>query len=226
MARGEARGYPRVRQVTYRVRDRLPYAGTRDGVGVQIMDVAVTDLVRRCGDARVQRVDALGACKVEIAEGHRDRGRGFGGRAVRGTREANRHAGGHSGEHRAVPEIIELRVGHELLPLCWLERVGSWIGVGSVDRVASWCMRLLNARGAKVPRRVLIPVIDGSVPRRSGSASSGYRRRQRTRRVSPHRELRGYAGVPRALAGGHAGSSLRPTISSLFCEPTRTATAL
>jgi hypothetical protein len=93
-------------------------------------------------------------------------------------------------------------------------------------RVSSWCMRLLNARGAKAPRRVLIPAIDGSVPRRSCSGASGPARRRGVRVMLARIDFHARAAAAWAIAGEHAGSSLRPTISSLFCHRARTANAL
>ena len=89
------------------------------------------------------------------------------------------------------------------------------------ERVSSWCMRLLNACGAKTPPRVLIPAIDGSVPRRSCSGASGPVRRRGVRVMLARIDFHARAAVACAIAAVHAGSSLRPTISSLFFATVR-----
>jgi len=106
------------------------------------------------------------------------------------------------------------------------ESVLSPLIVFNQERVSSWCMRLRNACGAKAPRRVLIPAIDGSVPRRSCSPAPDTVRRRGARVMPARTVLPGCAGAAQTIAGIRAGSSLRPTISSLFRYPPRTATAL
>jgi len=77
-------------------------------------------------------------------------------------------------------------------------------------------MRLLNARGAKAPDRVLIPAINGSVPRRSCSGAS-VPRGDRGAYLTPARSAwHARAAAAGAIAAVYAGSSLRATISSLF----------
>jgi hypothetical protein len=90
-------------------------------------------------------------------------------------------------------------------------------------------MRLLNVRGAKAPQRVLIPASDGSVP---------FRRRDRATLAERGAVCRAPHLFPRAVASCHsaaaaaviaaagAGSSPRPTISSLTDERIRQRGAL